>query len=326
MSSILRKLAKRRKLQYTGVDQPEKRKARGIESPYYPSDELKEAVELAIYLRRPLLLKGEPGSGKTRLAEAVACELELPYETWYIQSTSRAQDGLYTFDTVARLRDAQLTKEGIQTGKNVHNPTDYRTFGPLGRALMNQKRTVLLIDEIDKADIDFPNDLLRVLDELAFDIPETGEEIKAKPENAPIIFITSNSERTLPAAFLRRCLFHYVQFPKPERLREIVKGHFPEPPPELLAQAITRFTQLRDAMQAQKREGEKKVSTSELLDWVNVLHEFGDDEVLQQLTEGKLPYASVLLKSWGDHIQYLHKKQEAEDNPFWDDVDDGRWS
>lgn len=316
MSSILSAL------RYTGVDQAEKWQKRGM-APYYPSDELKEAVDLAIHLRRPLLLKGEPGSGKTRLPEAVACELGLPYQAWYIQSTSRARDGLYTFDTVARLRDAQLTKVGVEAGKDVHEAKNYRTFGPLGQAIKDNKRTVLLIDEIDKADIDFPNDLLRVLDELAFTIPETGEEIKAEPQNAPIIFITSNSERTLPAAFLRRCLFHYVEFPNPERLIKIVKGHFPDPPSELLEQAITRFTQLRQDMQARKRESEKKVSTSELLDWVNVLHHFGNDEVLQQLKEDGLPYAAVLLKSWPDHKDYLLSKKEATaEQPFLDELDD----
>lgn len=285
--------------------------------PYYPSNELVEAVNLAIYLQRPLLLKGEPGCGKTRLAQAVALELDLPYETWYIQSTSRAKDGLYMFDTVGRLRDAQLANVGIEASKDIHDAKTYRRFGPLGKALDNKKkRTVVLIDEIDKADIDFPNDLLRVLDELSFYISETGEIIEVAPQNAPIIFITSNDERRLPAAFLRRCLFHYIEFPDQERLQKIVHGHFPDPREELLDAAITRFQTLRQEMRADKGESEKKVSTSELLDWVNVLHRFRNDNILQQLRDNKVPYASVLLKSWPDHQRYLQEKAARKENLF----------
>ncbi|WP_088242756.1 AAA family ATPase [Calothrix rhizosoleniae] len=298
-----------KQLEYTGKVQPQwgERDANGqLLYPYLPYEELIEAVNLAIYLERPLLLKGEPGCGKTRLAGAVAYELGLPFQPWYIKSTSQAKDGLYTYDAVTRLRDAQLAAAGRiikdEDIPRISNPATYVQWGPLGRAFQNSQRTVVLIDEIDKADIDFPNDLLLELDQQKFIVEETGEEIPAKA--APIVFITSNDEKDLPDAFLRRCLFHYVEFPSPERLIEIINVHFPNSQQQLVAQAVIRFLKLREEMGRDKGEMEKKVSTSELIDWFRVLRRYPEDEVLAKL-DGKLPYAGVLLKSWQDHVRYL---------------------
>lgn len=305
-----------RELEYTGKDQPTlgKRDASGqLLYPYLPYEDLVEAVNLAIYLERPLLLKGEPGCGKTRLARAVAYELGLPFEAWYIKSTSQAKDGLYTYDAVSRLRDAQLAATGRiikdEDIPRISDPATYVQWGPLGRAFQNEQRTVVLIDEIDKADIDFPNDLLLELDEQRFVVEETGQAIQAKA--APIVFITSNDEKDLPDAFLRRCLFHYVEFPKPERLVEIVNSHFPASPQALVDKAVVRFLKLREEMGKDKGEAGKKVSTSELIDWFRVLRRYPEDEVLAKL-DGKLPYAGVLLKSWDDHIRYLRQSRGRE--------------
>ncbi|MCT7953139.1 MoxR family ATPase [Ancylothrix sp. C2] len=273
-------------------------------APYLPSPELINAVNLAIFLeKRPLLLKGEPGCGKTRLAQAVAHELGLSYEPWYIKSTSRARDGLYSYDAIRRLHDAQLVRMGEESKSKVDNLDNYIQLGPLGRAFENPQRSVVLIDEIDKADIDFPNDLLRELDEQKFTIEETGKEVKAN--YPPIVFVTSNDEKDLPDAFLRRCLFYYIEFPY-SQLSKIVKAHFPESPRDVVEAAVKRFTELRRKME--KGKSGKKVSTSELLDWFAVLHQFPKDEVLKQL-EGELPFPEVLLKKWEDHLRYL--KYEA---------------
>ncbi len=296
------KVLNTRALKYTGKVQPEPGERDENGRPryrYLPGDTLVDAVNLAIYLERPLLLKGEPGCGKTRLAQAVAYELDLPYEAWYIKSTSRAGDGLYTYDTVGRLRNAQLAAVK-KDAQHIDDPTKYVHLGPLGRALENEKRTVILIDEIDKADIDFPNDLLLELDEKRFVIEETGEEIRA--EVSPIVFITSNDEKDLPDAFLRRCLFHYIEFPSRERLIEIVNAHISDLSEGLVNAAMDRFMKLREDMQ-EKGAG-KKVSTSELIDWMHVLRRYPEDEVIGKL-KGQLPYSGVLLKNWDDHRRYI---------------------
>jgi MoxR-like ATPase len=297
-------------LKYTGSIQPQPNEVNEIglpRYPYLPSPDLVEAVNLAIQLERPLLLKGEPGCGKTQLADAVVYELQLPFEPWYIKSTSRARDGLYTYDSVARLRDAQLmssnrsflSDEKIEEAMKVET---YRKFGPLGKAFRNEQRTIVLIDEIDKADIDFPNDLLLELDQKRFTIEETGENIRSK--EPPIMFITSNDEKDLPDAFLRRCLFHYVEFPNDLRLKEIVTAIFPTSSPELVDTAVGRFLELRDMIRKGRGESGKNVSTSELVDWFKVLNSHPQDEILKKL-DGKLPFLGVLLKSWSDHQRYL---------------------
>lgn len=303
----------RDRLKYTGKVQPksgEKDKYGQSLYGYLPDAALIEAVNLAIYLKRPLLIKGEPGCGKTRLAHAVAYELGLPYEAWYIKSTSKARDGLYIYDTIGRLRDAHLASTGhlrYEDLARINDPTSYVQWGPLGRAFQNDQPTVVLIDEIDKADIDFPNDLLLELDERRFIVEETGQKIQAHEGAEPIVFITSNDEKDLPDAFLRRCLFHYIKFPDAERLAEIIKIHSPEKPsPVVVDAAVARFLQLRKKMQEDKGEAGKRVSTSELIDWFNVLRLYPEDVVLAQLG-GELPYASVLLKSWDDHQRYLQQ-------------------
>jgi MoxR-like ATPase len=299
-------------LEYTGKMQP-KLGERGTKGqllyPYLPNPELVEAVNLAIYLERPLLLKGEPGCGKTQLASAVAYELSLDLKAWYVKSTSRARDGLYSYDAVGRLRDAQLAASNRLTPEQIQridDPTAYVRLGPLGQAFQQENPTVVLIDEIDKADIDFPNDLLLELDERRFIVEETDQEVEAKA--APIVIITSNDEKDLPDAFLRRCLFHYVEFPSSETLVQIINALFPTTSKELVTQAITRFLQLREEMRKDKGEAGKKVSTSELIDWFRVLRRYPQDEVLGKLG-GKLPYAGVLLKSLEDHIRYLRQSR-----------------
>jgi MoxR-like ATPase len=306
------KTLKKKRLEYIGKVQPKRgerdEKTGQLLNPYLPNEELVEVVNLAVYLERPLLLKGEPGCGKTRLARAVAYELEIPYEAWNVKSTSRAKDGLYTYDAVGRLRDAQLAAAGRLSDEKIQEidePHTYVRWGALGRAFRNEQRTVVLIDEIDKADIDFPNDLLLELDEQRFVVEETGEEIRAKA--APIVIITSNDEQDLPDAFLRRCLFHYVEFPKRDRLIEIVKAFFPTSPEQLVDAIVDRFLQLREEMRKDKGDAGKKVSTSEIMDWFRVLSHYPQDEVLKKL-EQELLYPGVLLKSWDDYRRYGSQK------------------
>ncbi len=225
---------------------------------YVSTDDLTVAVNAAIALERPLLVKGEPGTGKTELALQVAKALDLPILEWNIKSTTKAQQGLYEYDAVSRLRDSQLGEE------RVHDVKNYIKKGKLWQAFEAEERLVLLIDEIDKADIEFPNDLLQELDKMEFHVYETGETIKAKMR--PIVIITSNNEKELPDAFLRRCFFHYIRFPETETMKQIVDVHFPGIKPALVAEALTQFYDVRETPGLKK-----KPSTSEVLDWLKLL-------------------------------------------------------
>jgi len=225
---------------------------------YIATGELTLAVNAAVTLSRPLLIKGEPGTGKTQLAQEVASALNRPLFEWHIKSTSKAQQGLYEYDAVSRLRDSQLGDSKVQDIAN------YIVPGMLWRAFESDQQAVLLIDEIDKADIEFPNDLLRELDRMEFYVYETQQLVKARQR--PIVFITSNNEKELPDAFLRRCFFHYIRFPDRETMEAIVDVHFPGLKKELLAEALTSFYRIRDVPGLKK-----KPSTSELLDWIKLL-------------------------------------------------------
>jgi MoxR-like ATPase len=225
---------------------------------YVSTDDLTVAVNAAIALERPLLVKGEPGTGKTELALQVAKALDLPILEWNIKSTTKAQQGLYEYDAVSRLRDSQLGDE------KVHDVKNYIKKGKLWQAFEAEERLVLLIDEIDKADIEFPNDLLQELDKMEFHVYETGETIKAIMR--PIVIITSNNEKELPDAFLRRCFFHYIRFPETETMKKIVDVHFPAIKPNLVTEALTQFYDIR-----QTPGLKKKPSTSEVLDWLKLL-------------------------------------------------------
>ncbi len=225
---------------------------------YIATEDLTVAVNAAVILQRPLLVKGEPGTGKTELARQVAQALGMPLMEWHVKSTTKAQQGLYEYDAVSRLRDSQLGEE------RVHDVKNYIRKGKLWQAFEAEERVVLLIDEIDKADIEFPNDLLQELDRMEFFVYETGEVIKARQR--PIVIITSNNEKELPDAFLRRCFFHFIRFPEIATLRQIVEVHFPGIKEALLTTALTQFYELRD-MPGLK----KKPSTSEVLDWLKLL-------------------------------------------------------
>ena len=227
-------------------------------SSYVATDELTLAVNAAISLQRPLLIKGEPGTGKTRLAEEVAASLGMPLQEWHIKSTTKAQQGLYEYDAVSRLRDSQLGDERV---KDISN---YILRGMLWQAFTAEQPVVLLIDEIDKADIEFPNDLLREIDRMEFFVYETRELIRAK--HRPIVFITSNNEKELPDAFLRRCFFHYIRFPDQQTMERIVAVHFPDLKKSLLKEALEVFFEVREVPGLKK-----KPSTSELIDWLKLL-------------------------------------------------------
>ncbi|MBR2119265.1 MAG: MoxR family ATPase [Afipia sp.] len=237
---------------------------------YVATDDLKVAVNAAIVLERPLLVKGEPGTGKTVLAEEVAKALDAPLLTWHIKSTTKAQQGLYEYDAVSRLRDSQLGDPRVSDISN------YIKRGKLWDAFTSEKRPVLLIDEIDKADIEFPNDLLLELDRMEFHVYETGETIKAKQR--PIIMITSNNEKELPDAFLRRCFFHYIKFPDIDTMNSIVEVHFPDIKKRLVQEAMKIFFEVRDVPGLKK-----KPSTSELLDWLKLL--LNEEMTVEQLRE-----------------------------------------
>lgn len=227
-------------------------------SDYIATKELQLAVNAAITLERPLLIKGEPGTGKTMLAEELAKSLDVPLIQWHIKSTTKAQQGLYEYDAVSRLRDSQLGDD------RVHDISNYIVKGKLWQAFESGQRPVLLIDEIDKADIEFPNDLLLELDKMEFFVYETQERVVA--QQRPIVIITSNNEKELPDAFLRRCFFHYINFPTPEEMRDIVNVHFPDLKKQLLDEAMSSFFELRDVPGLKK-----KPSTSELIDWLKLL-------------------------------------------------------
>ena len=292
---------------------------------YDPSERLKEAVKLMMLLRKPLLIMGEPGCGKTRLAEAVAFELyedaafseESPlYFEWNIKSNSKVSEGLYRYDAIKRLNDSQVFKDKEDRAKLNNMKLDaedsYIQAGILAKAFKAStkgKPSIILIDEIDKADIDFPNDLLLEIEKFTFTIPETGEKIPS-PEEAPLIFITSNQERELPPAFLRRCIYLYIDFPEKAQLETIVSHRFNDVETELAKKAVETFIQLRQKMDNRNANAEKKISTSELLDWIEVMNEMlkiqnpneEEQTLIQKITvwkenpKGKIPFYQVLLK------------------------------
>lgn len=273
-------------------------------SNYIASKELQLAVNAAIALERPLLIKGEPGTGKTMLAEELAASLGVDLIPWHIKSTTKAQQGLYEYDAVSRLRDSQLGDEKV---KDIGN---YIVKGKLWHAFTSDTRPVLLIDEIDKADIEFPNDLLLELDKMEFFVYETQEKVIAKQR--PIIIITSNNEKELPDAFLRRCFFHYINFPEPTEMQAIVDVHFPKIKQKLLDEALSLFFNLRDIPGLKK-----KPSTSELIDWLKLLlAEDISSEILHEAQQKKIipPLHGALLKNEQDvhlfeKLAFMHRGQ-----------------
>ena len=270
---------------------------------YIATDDLMMAVNAAITLSRPLLIKGEPGTGKTQLAQEIARSLNKPLHEWHVKSTSKAQQGLYEYDAVSRLRDSQLGDA------RVHDIANYILKGKLWEAFESDVQPVLLIDEIDKADIEFPNDLLRELDRMEFYVYETRALVRAR--HRPIIVITSNNEKELPDAFLRRCFFHYIRFPDEETMTRIIDVHYPQLRKELLAEALSAFFRLREAPGLRK-----KPSTSELLDWIKLLvAEQIPPEALRSDDPKKLlpPLYGALLKNEQDvhlfeQIAFLHRR------------------
>ena len=263
-------------------------------SEYVASEELMASVNVAIALKKPLLIKGEPGTGKTMLAEAVARALGKKLLIWNIKSTTKAQEGLYVYDTIQRLYDGQFGEEGVD------DVARYIKLGKLGEAFDSEEQVVLLIDEIDKADLEFPNDLLWELDQMEFYINETKRTVKAK--HRPIVIITSNAEKELPDAFLRRCIFHYIDFPDEKLMEEIVRVHYPDVEEHLLASAMEVFYRIRDL-----RDIRKKPSTSELIDWINALQLGG---IPANTIKSALPFIGVVVKKDEDLETVWHNANQ----------------
>lgn len=262
---------------------------------YVTSEPLRNAVNVSIALQRPLLIRGEPGTGKTLLAHSISNGLNKKMLVWNVKSTTKAQEGLYVYDTVQRLNDSRFSD------KDTSDIGQYIKLGKLGQAFASPEQLVILIDEIDKADLEFPNDLLNELDEMRFYIPETEETITAKYR--PIVVITSNAEKELPDAFLRRCIFHYIEFPNAELMEEIVKVHFPDIKDNLLQQALKIFYALRRV-----EDLKKKPSTSELIDWIQALIMGG---IAPEKITDDIPFLGTLLKKEMDHTFFANRKTAA---------------
>jgi len=285
-------------------DKTEFNQFQGTEN-YIASDALMEAVNCAIALERPLLIKGEPGTGKTLLATHIAAALGMPMESWHIKSTSKANEGLYVYDTLQRLNDARFGEGEVSDIRH------YIKMGPLGRVFEAPNRHVLLIDEIDKADLEFPNDILREIDEMRFTIMETSDEIVA--QERPVVIITSNNEKELPDAFLRRCIFHFIDFPDVELMKQIVEVHHPNLDAALLDQVLIKFYWLRG-----QNELRKKPSTSELIDWISALLRSG---VSRSRLEAHIPFLGSLLKNEQDTESLLEYTTKGGDLPRkWEDL------
>jgi len=268
---------------------------------YVVSEELMRSVNIAVALKKPLLIKGEPGTGKTMLAEAISEAFNKKLIIWNIKSTTKAQDGLYVYDTVQRLYDSQFGNKGVDDIKR------YIKLGKLGEAFSSDEQVILLIDEIDKADLEFPNDLLWELDKMEFYIPETKETITAKER--PIVIITSNAEKELPDAFLRRCIFHYIAFPDKKMMEEIIRVHFGKIESKLLNQVLETFYLIRSIKNLQK-----KPSTSEVLDWIQALQIGG---ISPERIKEEFPFAGVLLKKNEDMDALEAEKKRTYGNVRW---------
>ena len=270
-------------------------------SDYVTSAPLRNAVNVSVALKRPLLIRGEPGTGKTLLAHSIAKGLGKELIVWNIKSTTKAQEGLYVYDTVQRLNDSRFGD------KDVSDIKQYIKLGKLGQAFVSPEQVVLLIDEVDKADIEFPNDLLNELDEMSFYIPETNETITAN--HRPITVITSNAEKELPDAFLRRCIFHYIEFPDPQLMEQIVRVHFPDIEDSLLNEAQKAFYALREV-----EEFRKKPSTSELIDWLQALIVGG---VSHNKIASEIPFAGTLLKKEADYDFFVSNYMRGAGNTLY---------